>query len=147
MKSGTPLKISERNRRQMMRTVRNNPFVTRQELQTDLIRNGTNVCKRTINNELHRQDLYVKSRSPRKTHLLKKTHLKSRLGFTKTNLNKEDGFLKHILWSDQCKIELFGRNGATHIWRKNGTAQDMDIIIPTVKYGGGNIMIYGLQFF
>ena len=29
---GTPQNISERNRRQMMRTVRNDPFVTRQEL-------------------------------------------------------------------------------------------------------------------
>ena len=120
MRSGTHGKNSERNRRQMTRTVRIDPFVTRQELQTNFSRYGSNVCKRTIGNELHRQD--IKSRNPRKTPLLKKTHLKSRLKFAKTHFNKEDGFFKHIIWSDECKIEFFIRNGATHVWRKNGIA-------------------------
>ena len=34
-----------------------------------------------------------------------------------------------ILWSDETKIER-------HFWRKPGT-------IPTVKYGGGSIMLWG----
>ena len=41
-----------------------------------------------------------------------------------------------ILWSDETKIELFGLNGKCHVWRKPGT-------IPTVKHGGGNIMLWG----
>ena len=41
-----------------MQTVRNDPFVTGEELQTNNpSRNGTNDCKRTSSNELHRQDL------------------------------------------------------------------------------------------
>jgi hypothetical protein len=39
-----------------------------------------------------------------------------------------------ILWSDETKIELFGLNAKRHVWRKPGT-------IPTVKYGGGSIML------
>ena len=81
MRSGTPRKISERTHRQMMRTVRNDPFVTRQELQTDLSRNWTNDCKRTISDERHRQDLM--SRRSHTTPLLKKTHLKSIQEFEK----------------------------------------------------------------
>ena len=42
-----------------------------------------------------------------------------------------------ILWSDETKIELFGLNAKYHVWRKSGT-------IPTVKHGGGNIMLQGL---
>uniref|UniRef100_A0AAZ3SJM9 Transposase n=1 Tax=Oncorhynchus tshawytscha TaxID=74940 RepID=A0AAZ3SJM9_ONCTS len=41
-----------------------------------------------------------------------------------------------ILWSDETKIELFGLNAKRHVWRKPGT-------IPTVKHGGGNIMLWG----
>jgi len=41
-----------------------------------------------------------------------------------------------ILWSDETKIELFGLNAKHHVWRKPGT-------IPTVKHGGGSIMLWG----
>ena len=41
-----------------------------------------------------------------------------------------------ILWSDETKLELFGLNAKRHIWRKSGT-------IPTVKLGGGSIMLWG----
>ena len=41
-----------------------------------------------------------------------------------------------ILWSYETKIELFGLNAKCHLWRKPGT-------IPTVKHGGGSIMLWG----
>uniref|UniRef100_A0AAZ3Q3F8 Transposase n=1 Tax=Oncorhynchus tshawytscha TaxID=74940 RepID=A0AAZ3Q3F8_ONCTS len=41
-----------------------------------------------------------------------------------------------ILLSDETKIELFCLNAKHHIWRKPGT-------IPTVKHGGGSIMLWG----
>ena len=41
-----------------------------------------------------------------------------------------------ILWSDERKIELFGLNAKRYVWRKPGT-------IPTVKHGGGSIMLWG----
>ena len=41
-----------------------------------------------------------------------------------------------ILWSDETKIELFGLIAKRHIWRKPAT-------IPTVKHGGGRIMLWG----
>ena len=44
-----------------------------------------------------------------------------------------------ILWSDETKIELFGLNAKRHTWRKPGT-------IPTVKHGGGSIMLWGMFF-
>ena len=41
-----------------------------------------------------------------------------------------------IFWSDETKIELFGLNAKCRVWRKPGT-------IPTVKHGGGSIMLWG----
>jgi hypothetical protein len=41
-----------------------------------------------------------------------------------------------ILWSDETKIELFGLNAKRQLWTKRCT-------IPTVKHGGGSIMLWG----
>ena len=48
-----------------------------------------------------------------------------------------------ILWSDETKIELFGLNAKRHVWRKPGTAHHLTNTIPTVKHGGGSIMLWG----
>ena len=140
-RSGAPCKISHRSLRQMVRRVKNEPFVTRKELQHDFCAAGTQVCKKTISSALHRQQL--KSRTPRKIPMLKKCHLKSRLEFAKTNLQQDDDYFKQVLWSDESKIELYGHNDATHVWRKDGTAYKQKNTIPTVKHGGGNIMVWG----
>ena len=43
-----------------------------------------------------------------------------------------------IFWSDGTKKELFVLNAKRHIWKKPGT-------IPTVKHGGGSIMLCGCR--
>ena len=43
---------------------------------------------------------------------------------------------KTIFISDESKIEILGLNAKRHVWRKSGT-------IPTVKHGGGSIMLRG----
>ncbi len=48
-----------------------------------------------------------------------------------------------ILWSDETKIELFGLNSKRYVWRKPGTAHHLSDTVPTVKHGGGSIMLWG----
>ena len=83
------------------------------------------------------------SRSPRKTPLLNSRHVKARLNFVEKYENNLDVFYEKIIWSDETKIELFGRNTSTHIWRKKGTAYRPNNTIPTVKFGGGSIILWG----
>ena len=90
-RSGAPRKISEKCRRNIIRTVRNNPFVTVEELQNDLSKMGASVCKKTISTELHRESL--KPLKPRKTPLLKKQHMKSRLDYAIKHLTRKLNFL------------------------------------------------------
>ncbi len=48
-----------------------------------------------------------------------------------------------ILWTDETKVELFGRYVSHYIWRKSNTAFQKKNIIPTVKYGGGIVTVWG----
>ncbi|MBN3308453.1 CE192 protein, partial [Amia calva] len=45
-----------------------------------------------------------------------------------------------VLWSDETKIELFGINSTRRVWRRRNDPKNT---IPTVKHGGGNIMLWG----
>ena len=48
-----------------------------------------------------------------------------------------------ILWSDEMKVELFVMNAKHYVCRKPHTAHHRSCTIPTVKHGGGSIMLWG----
>ncbi len=78
-RSGAPCKISPRGVSMIMRTVRNQPRTTREDLVNNLKAARTIVTKKTIGNTLHREGL--KSCSTCKVPLLKKAHVQTRLKF------------------------------------------------------------------
>ena len=49
---------------------------------------------------------------------------------------------KKVLWSDETNIELFGPQGKRYVWRKPNTSDHPQNTIPTVKQGGGSIMLW-----
>ena len=118
-----------------------NAFITRSEIKTDLEGSGINVNKDTVSRALYHAGVH--SRSPRKVPLLKTKHVKDRLKFVKTYEKKGMQFWEKIIWSEETKVELFGRKTATSVWRKNGTGFMKHNTIPTVKFGGGSHMIWG----
>ncbi|KAL0157436.1 hypothetical protein M9458_048682, partial [Cirrhinus mrigala] len=72
----------------IMRTVRNQPRTTREDLVNDLKAAGTIVTKKTIGNTLCCERL--KSCSARKVPLLKKAHVQARLKFASAHLNDSE---------------------------------------------------------
>ncbi len=46
-----------------------------------------------------------------------------------------------VLWSDETKIQLFGINSTRRVWRRRNAAYDPKNTIPTIKHGGGNIIL------
>ena len=138
-RSGAPHKMSPRGISMMMRNVRDQPSTTQKELVNDLKADGTTVTKRTISNTLHREEL--KSCCAHKVPLLKKAHVQAHLKFAKEHLDDLEEAWEKVMWSDETKIELFGINSTRHVWRKRNAEYDPKNTIPTVKHGGGNLML------
>ncbi len=138
---GAPCKISPRGISMIMRKVRNQPRTTWEDLVNDLKAAGTIVTKKTIGNTLRREGL--KSCIARKVPLLKKAHVQARLKFANEHLNDSEENWVKVLWSYETKIELFGINSTRRVWRRRNAAYDPKNTIPTVKHGGGNIMLWG----
>ncbi|KAK3537390.1 hypothetical protein QTP70_008850 [Hemibagrus guttatus] len=140
-RSGAPRKISPRGVKMITRMVSKNPRTTRGDLLNDLQRAGTKVTKASISNTLRRQGL--KSCSARRVPLLKPVYVRARLKFAREHLDDPEEDWENVIWSDETKIELFGKNSTCRVWRRKNAELHPKNTIPTVKHGGGNIMLWG----
>jgi hypothetical protein len=95
---------------------------------------GESYRRTTISTALHQSGLY--GRVDRRKPLLSKMQMTAHLEFAKRHLKYSQTMISKILWSNETKIELFGLKAKCHVWRNPGT-------IPTVKHGGGCIMLWG----
>uniref|UniRef100_A0AAZ3QRG6 Transposase n=1 Tax=Oncorhynchus tshawytscha TaxID=74940 RepID=A0AAZ3QRG6_ONCTS len=137
--SGAACKISPHGASMIMRKVRDQPRTTRQDLVNDLKRTGSTVSKKTISNTLRRHGLKSCSEIP----LLKPAHVQARLKFANDHLDDPEEEWEKVIWSDETKIELFGLNATRCVWRKKKDEYNTKNTIPTVKHGGGNIVLCG----
>lgn len=139
-RSGRPTKIIPRAQRRLTAEVTKNPRTTSKQLQDTLASVNVHVHDSTIRKTLGKNGIH--GRVPRRKPLLTKKNIKARLTFAKNHLDHPQSFWENVLWTDQTKVELFGRNASRYIWRKKNTAFDKKNIVPTVKHGGGSVMIW-----
>lgn len=50
---------------------------------------------------------------------------------------------KKVLWTDESKFEVFGNKRRSYVRRGVGERMSPNCIRPTVKHGGGSVMIWG----
>ncbi len=126
-RSGAPLKISPRGVKMITRTVSKNPRTTRGDLVNDLQRAGTKVTKATISNTLRRA---------RHVPQLKPVHVQAHLKFAREHLDDPEEDWENVIWSDETKIELFGKSSTCRVWRRKNAELHPKNTIPTVKHWG-----------
>ena len=131
-RSGQPNKMTPRAQRRLIQEVTKDPTITKNfrphlpQLRSVFIR------KRLGRNGLH-------GRVPRRKPLLSKKNIKTRPIFARKHLDDPQDLLR----IDVTKVELFGRCVSQYIWRNRNTGFQKKNIIPTVKSGGGSVMVWG----
>ena len=138
--SGRRRVLSPRDECTLVQKVQINPRATAKDLVQMLEETGTKVSTSTVKWVLYRHNL--KGRSVRKKPLLQNCLKKSQTTVGNCTWGQSSHFLEKypLVWWN--KIELFGHNDHFYVWRKKGECKPKNTI-PTVKHGGGSIMLWG----
>ncbi|CAB5191649.1 unnamed protein product [Rhizophagus irregularis] len=106
-------------------------------------RHDRNIAKliKTVRRSLRKQGLVsrVKKRKP----LLLKRHRIARKKFAQKYRNWTIEDWHKVVWSDESKFMIFGSDGREWCWRDPNLPLKSQHVKPTVKFGGGSIMIWG----
>ncbi len=70
-------------------------------------------------------------------------HKKAHLEFARAHADKDEDYWNSILWSDETKIIVFGTDGFKTVWRRKGEEYKEKCMVPTVKHGGGSVLMWG----
>ena len=117
------------------------PWSTFKQIQADLQTQGTTVSTRTIRRHLNEMRRY--GRRPRATPLLTQRHKKARLEFAKNYMRKQKSFWENVMWTDETKVELFGKAHYCTGYRKWNEAFKEKNTVSMVQNGGGSQMFWG----
>ncbi len=101
---------------------------------------GQPVSAQTIRRTLHQIGLHAIV--PKKASS-KDDAKESRKQFSEDKQTKDMDYWNHVLWSDETKINLFGSDGVKRVWRQPGEEYKDKYVLPTVKHGGGSVMVWG----
>jgi transposase len=99
------------------------------------------VSSQTVRRVLKRHSL--KAVTKKKKPLLSAVHRKKRLAFALKYQNWTVEDWKRIIWSDETKINRIGSDGKQWVWKQVGQGLIDREVQGTVKFGGGNIMVWG----
>jgi len=130
-RSGRPPKLTEREKRSVLKTVKINPRTTASQIAKDI--------KEKYNKDLHSDTVCKILKKP----LISQVNKIKRMEFSRKFNNKPQEFWKKVIFSDESKFCIFGIKGRTTVWRKTGTALEIQNLVPTVKHGGDGVMVWG----
>ncbi len=139
---GRPRKLTPRQERLLMRRVEENRHASSLQLSKEVeSQTGVTISRDTIRRTLQRNGMH--GCRPRKKPLLKPRHKKAHLEFARAHADKDEDYWDSILWSDETKINVFGTDGFKTVWRRKGEEYKEKCMVPTVKHGGGSVLMWG----
>jgi len=139
---GRPRLITSPTRRHLKRIVKSGKADNLTQLSntcSDILPNSPSIS--TLRRAMQKEGM--KGRRKAKVPLLKSRHRQARLKFARKHEHWTKDDWARVLWSDETKINFHGSDGAAYVWRADGEAPNDRTTLPTVKFGGGNIMVWG----
>lgn len=141
-RSGRPRKTSAVDDRHILTISKRNHFKTAPEIRAEINKTLVKpVSTSLVKNRLNEKGYF--GRVAVKKPLLRPANRQKRLLFAKTHKNWTIEQWKSVLWTDESKFELFGNKRRQNVRRKQGERYKSQCIAPTVKHGGGSVMVWG----
>ncbi len=138
---GRPRKTNRRQDRVIQRLALTDRFTTSRVISNELrLNHGVIIDPRTVRRRLNHFGLF--GRVAKKKPLISRRNRLRRLEFARDHLNWTVEQWAQVTWSDEKKFNRFGNDGAGYVWRKKGEALAPQCIRPTVKGGGGSVMVW-----
>ena len=94
----------------------------------------------TVKRRLRQNNLF--GHRPVKKPFVSAKNRRARLKFAKEHLNWTANQWSKVLWSDESKFNMFGSDGIKYVRRPIGLRNDVKYQVPTVKHGGGSVMVW-----
>jgi hypothetical protein len=141
-RSGKPWVTSDRDDRALQRLVTRMPFATSPVLKQHWLPNRR-MPTRTVRNRLKSAGL--KSRRVIKRPLLADRYRRSRLAWCLARRGWILRSWRKIHWSDESRFLLHVVDGRMRVWRHKNTVYSPRSIRPTVPYGGGSVIVWGVS--
>lgn len=137
-REGRPRKTVDRDDRKIMKEITNNAKITAEELKETL---NLDFSFATIKNRIHENGLrgYVARKKP----MIKEKNQTGRYERANQYQGNPIEFWKSVIWSDESKFMLVNNNRRQYVWRNRGEAFKVGYTRPTVKHGGGSVMVWG----
>lgn len=141
-RSGPKPLLSSYLRRKIVRDIATGVEENAVSVQRTLLReNNISVSAETVRRAL--RNVGMKGRAKLKKPLLTDRHKKLRLDFAKKYKNYTVEDWAGVVFSDEAKINRLGSDGREWTWRKVTEPLHKRMVKQTVKFGGGNVMLWG----
>lgn len=141
-KAGAPPKLTDREKRLAARLITFGQIEYATEATKVINRDRVDhVSPYTVRRALKQADMVA--RRPIKKPMLGARHRKARLKWALEHRNWTSDDWMRVIWSDETKINRIGSDGKVHVWCRKGEGLTDRRCQPTVKFGGGNIMVWG----
>lgn len=140
-KTGRKRATTVRDDRRLVRASLQNRRLTSTDLRQVLVDSGVMITTRTVRNRLREAGLAgcIAAKKP----LLSSANKKARLAFARRHQHWTVTDWGRVLWSDECSVELCSSKTRIYVRRRSGERYKEQCLAPTVKFGGGKLMVWG----
>jgi transposase len=138
---GRPPKLTDRNKRTIVRMLKKKETSTATAISKALrTPHQIEVSPDTVGRAL--KSLGYACRIKKKKPKLTEKHKKARLAFAKKYESWTSEEWKKVIWSDESKFNLLNSDGKEYFWTNRPEELTAEGISPTLKFGGGGVMVW-----
>lgn len=141
-RSGRPRATTSSEDKFIVVTSKRNRRLTAPEIRAEVNKSRSEpVSLTTVKRRLRDANLFgrVAVRKP----LLRPQNKRKRMQWAHTHRDWTEEDFKKVLWTDESKFEIFGSKRRIFVRRSAEEKMMPDCVVPTVKHGGGSIMVWG----